>query len=234
MEQKNRGTYKVNPNKTPKENVLALLAMVAPMETTMAKMTGELTAKADNVPYWHRRADTFNLNNVNAFPSSRNRWCDCTEIQDFQRVCFQTKTPRNVNYRREIMRSVPVVKGKISLTKVTRILAEFTEHHKKYEAEQKQDEIEREKRRKQEEAKQKRLEKVRKTANLPHEKVDVRSSNYRDDCTTYSIDISDLSEEQALTIADKIRDIVEQAVREEKKALEEARRQAKPEAKGAE
>jgi hypothetical protein len=202
MEQKNRGTYKVNPNKTPKENVVALLAMVAPMDTTLAKMTGTLEVKDETAPYWRRRADTLRLNEVNAFPSSRNRWSECTEIKDFQRVVFNTKTARSVNYRRDIMRSVPVVKGKISLTKVTRLLTEFAKLNQDFVNEQEREKIEQAKREAIRKENEKKLTDLRNSVKLP-KFVDLGYAGHRYDEVNmrYDIDIRGLKEEQVVAIA---------------------------------
>ena len=201
MEQKNRGTYKVKTNLSPKENVVALLAMTFPMDTTLAKMTGDLEAKGDEAPYWRRRADTLILNNVNAYPASRSRWNECTDIKDFQRVIFSTKTSRSVNYRKEILRSVPVVKGKISLTKTTRLLTEFAKLHADYEKEQEQDRIEREKREELHKVYEKKLTDLKNALQLP-KCADLTYSGYRDeDKKKFDIDIRGLKEEQVVVIA---------------------------------
>lgn len=207
MEQKNRGTYKVNLNKTPKENVVSLLAMIAPMDTTLAKMTGTLEAKEDdNVHYWGRRADTLRLNEVNVFPTSRNRWSECTEIKDFQRVAFQTKTSRKHTYNRSMFRSVPVVKGKISLTKVTRLLTQFAEYNKEYEKEQEAERIEQEKREILRKKNEKRLVNLRNAIKLPS-CVSLGYSGYREEENKkFDLEIQGLKEEQVVAIGVAIKE----------------------------
>jgi hypothetical protein len=219
MEQKNRGTYKVKTNLSPKENVVALLAMTFPMDTTLAKMTGDLEAKGDALPYWRRRADTLTLNNVFAYPASRSRWNECTEIKDFQRVIFSTKTSRSVNYRKEILRSVPVVKGKISLAKTTRLLTEFAKLHADYEKEQEQERIEQEKREAIRKANEKKLEDLRNSLKLP-KCVDLGYSDYRDiPNRTFDIDIRGLKKEQVVAIAIAIKEALKKL--KEAKGIEE-------------
>jgi hypothetical protein len=208
MEQKNRGTYKVNPNKTPKENVVSLLAMIAPMDTTLAKMTGTLEpTENDNMPYWGRRADTLRLNEVNVFPASRNRWSECSEIKDFQRVAFQTKTSRKHTYNRSMLRSVPVVKGKISLTKVTRLLTQFAEYNKEWETEQEAERIELAKREAIRRDNEKRLVGLKHAIKLPPF-VHLRYSGYHHDKPDqkFDIDIQELKEEQVIAIAIAIKE----------------------------
>jgi len=209
MERKNRGTYKVNPLLSPKENVIALMKMTFPLETTMAKMTGDLEVKENDIPYWRsRHNDNLRLNNVNAYPASRNRWSECTEIKDFQRVIFQTKTSRSVNYRRDIMRSVPVVKGKISLTKVTRFLTEFAKLHADYEKEQELERIEHEKKEALRKVKEKKLSDLKALAKLPSKKAYIESADYRETCNTYDILVDNINEEQVLAIAKVIREVL--------------------------
>jgi hypothetical protein len=207
MEQKNRGTYKVNPNKTPKENVVSLLAMIAPMDTTLAKMTGTLEVKEDdNVPYWRRRADTLRLNEVNVFPTSRSRWSECSEIKDFHRVAFQTKTSRKHTYSKNMLRSVPVVKGKISLTKVTRLLTQFAEYNKEYEKEQEAERIEQERRDALRKVNEKRIVDLRNMLKLPR-CVGLNYTGYREEeKKKFDISISDLKEEQVVAIATAIKE----------------------------
>lgn len=220
MEQKNRGTYKVNPNKTPKENVVSLLAMIAPIDITLAKMTGTLEpTKNDNVPYWRVRADTLRLNEVNVFPTSRNRWSECSEIKDFQRVAFQTKTSRKHTYNRSMLRSVPVVKGKISLTKVTRLLTQFAEYNKEWEKEQEQERIEQEKKEAIRKANEKKLVDLKNAVNLPR-CVDLGYSGYRDEPNrTFDIDIRGLKEAQVVAIAIAIKGALKKL--KEAKGIEE-------------
>jgi len=206
MEQKNRGTYKVNMNITPKENVVALLKMTFPMDTTLAKMQGTLDAKQEDLPYYRRGNDNLNLNNVTAYPASRSRWSDCTEIKDFQRVVFSTKAPRNRVYNKRILRSVPVVNGKISLTKVTRLLTDFAELHKDYEKEAEAERIEQAKREEIRQAKSKRFEDLKHSVKLP-QNVDLGYSGYRDEeDSKFDIYVQRISEEQVVVISKAIKE----------------------------
>ena len=206
MEKKNRGTYKVNPNISPKENVVALLKLTFPIETTIAKMDNSLEAKNDNEPYYRRGLGTFTLNNVTAYPSARNRWTDCTEIKDFQRVVFSTRTSRKETYNRRIMRSVPVVKGKISLTKVTRLLTDFAKHYDEYVKEQEAERIEQEKREVLRKKNEKKLTDLQDIIKLP-KTVRLGYSEYRDEENKkFDLDIRELKEEQVVAIAQAIKE----------------------------
>ena len=206
MEKKNRGTFKVNPNLTPKENVVALLKLTFPIETTIAKMDNSLEAKNDNEPYYRRGQDSFTLNNVTAYPSARNRWSDCTKIKDFQRVVFSTRTSRKETYNRRIMRSVPVVKGKISLTKVTRLLTDFAKCYDEYVKEQEAEKIEQEKREALRNENEKRLVDLRNAIKLPSI-ASLGYSGYREEANKkFDLDIRGLKEAQVVVIAQAIKE----------------------------
>ena len=215
MEQKNRGTYKVNMNITPKENVVALLKITFPMDTTLAKMQGTLDGTNDDMPYYRRGVASLKLNNVTAYPASSGRWNDCTEIKDFHKVVFSTKTSRKHTYNRSMMRSVPVVKGKISLTKVTRLLTQFAEFHKEYEKEQEEVRIEQERREELRKVNEKRLVDLKNALNLPKCASVGYAGCREEDNKKFNIEIQGLKEEQVVAIA--------QAIKEALKKVKEAK-----------
>lgn len=217
MEKKNRGTYKVNENLTPKENVVALLKMTFPMETTLAKMQNTLDVEKDEWYAWRSINNAMKLNEVRIYPANKYRWDSCTEIKSFQRVVFTAKTPTTVSYRRNILRSVPVVNKKISLTKVTRILTEFAKYNEQYTDEQEKARIERERQEELRKVQEKQLEDIRHIAKLPKRASIERTNFWSTDCKTFDINIDELSETEALAVAKGIKEALA-SVRNAKKA----------------
>ena len=130
MERKNRGTYNINFEKTPIQNLISLLKLTFPLETTIAKMREEDFAKYNEI----------NLLGISIRPSGKYRWDrHLKDTRDLKKFVFYTKTPSNVNYRRSITRSVPIQRrtNKVSLSKVTKIVNEFSSFNQEFEKEQK-------------------------------------------------------------------------------------------------
>jgi hypothetical protein len=114
---------------------------------------------------------------------------------------------------------VPVVKGKISLAKTTRLLTEFAKLHADYEKEQEQERIEQEKREAIRKANEKKLEDLRNSLKLP-KCVDLGYSGYRDiPNRTFDIDIRGLKKEQVVAIAIAIKEALKKL--KEAKGIEE-------------
>ena len=104
------------------------------------------------------------------------------------------------------MRSVPVVKGKISLTKVTRLLTDFSKHYDEFVKEQEAERIEQEKRDALRKVNEKRLVDLRNAIKLPS-CVQLGYSGYREEENKkFDLDIRGLKEEQVVKIAQAVKE----------------------------
>jgi hypothetical protein len=196
MERKNRGTFKVDYKKTPDENLIALIKLTFPLEITLAKMKqeGDFIQNGD-----------IEINGVTIGTRKQYKWERPPKISsEIHSFSFHTRCSNN-SYRSSITRSVRVQKdGKVSLTKVTKLLKQFTELNKDWKVQddiRKQKEAEEQKIR---EANEKKMEKLKREVKFPS-KVSMEHSSWDATCDTYDIHIDEITEEQVRAISDIIR-----------------------------
>ncbi len=200
MEKKNRGTFKVDYNKTPNENLISLIKLTFPLEITMAKMKAE--------DKFINSSGEIEINGVTIRTTQHYKWeRQPKETRDIHAFTFNTRYLHN-GYRSSITRSVPVqTDGKVSLTKITKILSTFSELNKEWQASEairKQKEAEEQKIR---EANERKLNKLVKEVKLPSN-ASLQHSSWEATCDTYDIHIDEVNEEQARTIAEVIRKVM--------------------------
>ena len=100
MEKKIRGTYKIDDNKTPQENITEILKLMMPVKLTLNKLQEGTNRTSD---------DIFTLSGVKIEAVGQNRWSTCKDIKDFRRIQFRVRIPSR-NWGRQYSKnwSVPV------------------------------------------------------------------------------------------------------------------------------
>ena len=100
MEKKIRGTYKIDDNKTPQENITEILKLMMPVKLTLNKLQEGTNSNSDNV---------LNLSGVKIEAVGQHRWTTCKDIKDFKRIQFRVRIPgRNYGRQDNYNWSVPV------------------------------------------------------------------------------------------------------------------------------
>ena len=104
MEKKIRGTYKIDNNKTPQENITEILKLMMPVKLTLNKLQ-----EGTNKPINSRDIDVLELSGIKIEAVGQHKYAICKDIQDFRRIQFRIRIPGR-NWGRQSSRnwSVPV------------------------------------------------------------------------------------------------------------------------------
>jgi len=231
MEKKIRGTYKIDDNKTPQENITEILKLMMPVKLTLNKLQEGTNSNSD----------VLNLSGVKIEAVGQYRWSTCKDIKDFRRIQFRVRIPGR-NYGRQSSRnwSVPVkwipkknysssfcspsqtphevqnqfenYDKKVSLTHIANVFDELSKLYGEGEVRDIKN------RKLQEQAKIK-LENLKKESGIPSE-VSLRHTNYGDYCVdgvceekepeyryALSISLSQLTEEQVTKMGSLLNEI---------------------------
>ena len=231
MEKKIRGTYKIDDNKTPQENITEILKLMMPVKLTLNKLQEGTNSNRD---------DVLNLSGVKIEAVGQYRWTTCKDIKDFRRIQFRIRIPGR-NYGRQSSKnwSVPVkwipkknysssltphevqnqedcyfenYDKKVSLTHVANVFDELSRLYGEGEVKDIKD-------RKLKEQAQIKLENVKKESGIPSE-VSLRHHNYGEYSVenideekepeyryALSINLSQLTEEQVIKMGSLLNEI---------------------------
>ena len=213
MEKKIRGTYKIDDNKTPQENITEILKLMMPVKLTLNKLQEGTNSNSDNV---------LNLSRVKVEAIGDHRWSTCKNVKDFRRIQFRVRIPGR-NYGRQSTRnwSVPVkwipnqfenYDKKVSLTHIANVFDELSRLYGEGEVKDIKD-------RKLKEQAQIKLENVKKESGIPSE-VSLRHHNYGEYSVenideekepeyryALSINLSQLTEEQVIKMGSLFNEI---------------------------
>jgi len=213
MEKKIRGTYKIDDNKTPQENITEILKLMMPVKLTLNKLQEGTNSNSDNV---------LNLSGVKVEAIGDHRWSTCKNVKDFRRIQFRVRIPGR-NYGRQSTRnwSVPVkwipnqfenYDKKVSLTHIANVFDELSRLYGEGEVKDIKD-------RKLKEQAQIKLENVKKESGIPSE-VSLRHHNYGEYSVenideekepeyryALSINLSQLTEEQVIKMGSLFNEI---------------------------
>tara|TARA_Y100000310_G_scaffold130679_1_gene129808 strand:+ start:6478 stop:7212 length:735 start_codon:yes stop_codon:yes gene_type:complete len=229
MEKKVRGTYKIDVNKTPQENITEILKLMMPVKLTLNKLQFGNGSQREG-----RRLDgSLNLSGVTIKAVGEHRWASCKEIKDFKRIQFSIRIPGK-HWGRDAYRnwSIPVkwilkkekekkilstdypedFNGKVSLTHIANVFDELSRLYE--EGEEKSN-----KEKKIEERAKIKLQNLKKDTGMPTE-VSLRHSNYgrysvdnfvdgKEPEYSYSlsINLSQLNEEQVIKMGSLFKEI---------------------------
>jgi len=123
MDKRIRGTFKIDTNKTPQENITEILKKTMPVRLTLNKL--QEGASSSN-------QESFQMNGVTITAVGNYRWTTCTDINDFKRIHFAMRVPGR-NWGRDSRRnwSVPIKnkengEKRISFSAVTNVFNELT------------------------------------------------------------------------------------------------------------
>jgi hypothetical protein len=224
MEKKVRGTYKIDDNKTPQENITEILKLMMPVKLTLNKLQFGNGSQRDG---------SLNLSGVTINAVGDHRWSICKEIKDFKRIQFRVSIPGQ-NWGRQSYRnwSVPVkwilkkekerktlstdypedFDGKVSLTHIANVFDELTRLYE--EGEEKNN-----KEKKIEQRAKIKLQNLKKDSGMPTE-VSLIHSNYGKYSVDNSVDgkepeysyslsinLSQLNEEQVIKMGSLFKEI---------------------------
>jgi hypothetical protein len=168
------------------ENVAEVLKMTYPIELTLSKLASD------------SRRNVINLNGVEIYPADSNK-CNTDHMMAFHRIGFQTKY--RLGRRRDKIRSIPINKGKISISDViwgVETLREAKSENDKVEAER----LERERIQKAEQAaEEKKMSDLREEAHLSDS---MELGTHWDSDDLYRISFGRLTREQVIKIGKAI------------------------------
>ena len=191
-----RGTYKINLNLTPQENINDILKLTMPIKLTLNKLQSGQSCSG---------SESFEMEGVSIKAIGNYRWSSCTDIRTFKRIHFSMVIPGRQWSRNTRNWSVPVREREngekiISLSHITNV---FSDLSKLYQEGQKKEE----RRVLDVKLAQERLENLRSKSRLPQE-IDLRQIGatltdkerllkpYR-----LHIDLSGLSEKQVIELS---------------------------------
>ena len=178
MQEKKRGTYKIDEMLTPLENTLKALKTAFPIDMALAKLGGNYECTDHNIK----------LNNIGIYPA--NKLKGHTDYHKcFDRVIFNIALPWRYGRRQNSKSwSVPVLNGAISLSWIHRVMTDLVRiHTAEYAVENARKEVIR--------IEEKRMEVVRAKVKLPR-----GCSLYSYTKEDYQITISSLDEEAAIKV----------------------------------
>lgn len=220
MEAKKRGTFKIDRNITPKDNICNLLKQVYPVEVTISKMNPQQFTHEGWDSRENKSENTL-LKNVDVFPMNKykmrgNNWRmgeNATPQDCFARIGFGLKSnAKHCNRRGRdgyVARwSVPIKNEKVSIGKVKSIFEEMQEISKEVdeysvkreEAEKIRDEMR--------QAKHKYVEEVNILAGK-HPNMQISSQGYNDKMPSYfQISVGTITKAQAIAIGKAVNQIM--------------------------
>ena len=159
MDKRIRGTYKIDTNKTPQENITEILKKTMPVRLTLNKL--QEGANSSN-------QENFKMNGVSITAIGNYRWSSCTEINDFKRIHFEMRLPGR-HWGRSWQRnwSVPIKvkengEKRISFSAVTNVFNELMKLYSDGEKEENQ-------REEKEQLAKENLNEIKQKSNMPNE-----------------------------------------------------------------
>tara|TARA_Y100000310_G_scaffold66359_1_gene61708 strand:- start:2241 stop:2876 length:636 start_codon:yes stop_codon:yes gene_type:complete len=193
VDKRTRGTYKINPNISPQENINEILKITMPIKLTLNKLQSGQTASGN------LSGEKFRMDGVSIIAVGYNRWTDCNDINEFRRIRFEMRIPGR-NWGRESQRNWTVGlqnrrngEKRVSLSHVTNVFNELSNLY------QEGKEIE-DKRLEEEQLAKKRLEDLRSRSRLPQE-ISLRQTTPAKDSYYISLSLDNLTEEQVIALS---------------------------------
>jgi hypothetical protein len=209
MDKRIRGTFKVDTNKTPQENITEILKKTMPVRLTLNKLQeGESSSNQES----------FKMNGVTITAIGNYKWSICKDTNEFQRILFTMQIPSN-RWGRDSRKSwsVPVhVKEngekRISFSAVTNVFNELMRLFSDGEKEENK-RIEKEQLAKDNLIQIKEKSGIPKEINISHSRNYSSSDDYKGEIANYarygiSLSLSELNEEQVMKMSSLLQEII--------------------------
>jgi len=193
VDKRTRGTYKINPNMSPQENINEILKITMPIKLTLNKLQSGQTASGNP------SGEAFRMDGVSITAVGHHRWRHCDDIDEFRRIQFEMRIPGR-NWGRESRKNWTVRlqnrengEKRVSLSHVTNVFIELSNLY------QEGQEIE-EKRIEEEQLARQRLVDLRSKSRLPQE-ISLRQTTSAKDSYYISLSLDKLTEEQVIALS---------------------------------